>query len=280
MKTYNGNNSQFFPGRDSFTTSSIEDLFGLFDVYEFQGSFENSIPITSPLNAYHGFFKSDSDPFIAELSTSKDSNLQFGANNSVLTQAGTANANANVTNSITLPVDTVTGVIEIGSVITSIAGVPQTGTVDYVVINTTGNSSPTLTLNREITLSINDALVFSLETYKDVATLAVLETPPVESLLDIFWETTTTGLISDLNEDILTGSNAPIGFTPRGFLFNENQNSNGAGTTTGAADSPYITDAFFPLSPEGASLTNTTLSSCSVTDNNSPANDLSCFFCC
>ena len=278
VENYNGNNSQFFPGRDSFTTSSIEDLFGLFDVYEFQGSFENSIPITSPLNAYHGFFKSDSDPFIAELSTSKDSNLQFGANNSVLTQAGTANANANVTNSITLPVDTVTGVIEIGSVITSIAGVPQTGTVDYVVINTTGNSSPTLTLNREITLSINDALVFSLETYKDIATLAVLETPPVESLLDIFWETTTTGLISDLNEDILTGSNAPIGFTPRGFLFNENQNSNGAGTTTGAADSPYITDAFFPLSPEGASLTNTTLSSYSVTDNNSPANDLSASF--
>ena len=278
VENYNGNNSQFFPGRDSFTTSSIEDLFGLFDVYEFQGSFENSIPITSPLNAYHGFFKSDSDPFIAELSTSKDSNLQFGANNSVLTQAGTANANANVTNSITLPVDTVTGVIEIGSVITSIAGVPQTGTVDYVVINTTGNSSPTLTLNREITLSINDALVFSLETYKDIATLAVLETPPVESLLDIFWETTTTGLISDLNEDILTGSNAPIGFTPRGFLFNENQNSNGAGTTTGAADSPYITDAFFPLSPEGASLTNTTLSSYSVTDNSSPANDLSASF--
>ena len=107
--------------------------------------------------------------------------------------------------------------------------------------------------------------------------LAVYETEPVNSLLDIFWETTTTGLISDLNEDILTGSNAPIGITPVGFLFKENQNPNGSGTTTGASDSPYITDAFYPLSPEGASLTNTTLSSLTVTDNNSPANNLNFF---
>ena len=278
VENHNGNNSQYFPGRDSFTTSSIEDLFGLFDVVDFTGDFDTSIPITNPLNAYHGFFKSDSDPFIAQLSTSKNSSSQFGANNSVLTQAGTANSSANVTDSVTLPVNTVTGVIEIGSVITSIAGVPQTGTVDYVVVNTTGDSNPTLTLNREITLANNDALVFSLETYNDIATLAVLETPPVESLLDIFWETTTTGLISDLNEDILTGSDAPIGLTDTSFLFNENQNPNGAGTTTGAADSPYITDVFFPLSPEGVSLQNTTLSSFSVTDNNFPANDLSSSF--
>jgi hypothetical protein len=104
--------------------------------------------------------------------------------------------------------------------------------------------------------------------------LAVYETEPVNSLLDIFWETTTTGLISDLNEDILTGSNAPIGITPTGFLFKENQNPNGTGTTTGASDSPYITDYFYPLSPEGASLTSTTNPVLAVTDNNSPANPL------
>ncbi len=97
--------------------------------------------------------------------------------------------------------------------------------------------------------------------------LSVYETEPVSSLLDIFWETTTTGLISDLNEDILTGSNAPIGTTPINFLFKENQNPNGTGTTTGAADSPYVTDAFYPISPEGASLTDTTYNSFVVTDN-------------
>jgi len=278
VQNHNGNNSQFFPSRTTFNTTSIEDLFTLFDISNFTNSFDNPIPITNPLNAFHGFFKSESDPFVAEISTSKSSNLQFGANNSVLTQTGGALASANVANSVTLPIKTVNGTVEIGSIITSIAGVPLTGTVDYVVINTTGDSTPTLTLNREITLSNNDALTFSLETYKDIATLAVLETPPVESLLDIFWETTTTGLISDLNEDILTGSNAPIALTDLGFIYKENQDPNGGGNATGDANSPYITDAFFPLSPEGTSLQNTTLSSFSVTDNNSPANDLGSFF--
>jgi len=41
----------------------------------------------------------------------------------------------------------------------------------------------------------------------DIIQLAVLETSPVESLLDIYWETTTAGLISELNEAILNGSN-------------------------------------------------------------------------
>jgi len=278
VENHNGDNSQFFPGRNSFTTSSIEDLYGLFDVAEFTNSFTSPIPITSPLNAYHGFFKSDSDPFIAEINTSQNVNFQFGANNSITTQTATALSNGVVTNSVIVPIDNITGTVEIGSIITSINGVPVTGTVDYVVLNTTGNSSPTLTLNREIDLANNIALAFSLETYNDINTLAILETPPVESLLDIFWETTTTGLISDLNEDILTGSDAPVGLTALGFLYKEDQNPNGGGTTTGAANSPYITDAFFPFSPEGVSLQNTTLSSFSATDNNSPANDLGSFF--
>ena len=37
--------------------------------------------------------------------------------------------------------------------------------------------------------------------------LAVYETEPVDSLLDIYWETTTSGLISDLNNTINTGTN-------------------------------------------------------------------------
>jgi hypothetical protein len=45
-------------------------------------------------------------------------------------------------------------------------------------------------------------------------TLSVYETAPVESLLDIFWETTTSGLISDLNFKIENVDNTvPIGIT-------------------------------------------------------------------
>ena len=41
--------------------------------------------------------------------------------------------------------------------------------------------------------------------------LAVYETEPVESLLDIFWETASTGIISDLNNLILNSSDAAGG---------------------------------------------------------------------
>ena len=100
------------------------------------------------------------------------------------------------------------GTIEIGSIITSIGGVPVTGTVDYVVINTTGDASPTLTLNRKITVAQNVDLEFSLKTYNDVDTLAIFETVPVVSRLDIFWETSSSGLINDLNDIIFYSATA------------------------------------------------------------------------
>tara|TARA_R110002124_G_scaffold106541_1_gene258648 strand:+ start:689 stop:4375 length:3687 start_codon:yes stop_codon:yes gene_type:complete len=43
--------------------------------------------------------------------------------------------------------------------------------------------------------------------------LAVYETEPVDSLLDIYWETTTVGLIADLNSDINTSFNGAVGFS-------------------------------------------------------------------
>ena len=51
--------------------------------------------------------------------------------------------------------------------------------------------------------------------------LAVMETDPVDSLLDIFYETTTTGLISDLNEAVLSESASAVeiaDFNPSGIF--------------------------------------------------------------
>ena len=90
---------------------------------------------------------------------------------------------------------------------------PIVGTVDYVVINTTGDASPTLTLNRKITTSPGDALEFSLKTYNDINTLAIFETAPVVSRLDIFWETSSSGLIVDLNNVVLNSSSAGASFS-------------------------------------------------------------------
>jgi hypothetical protein len=51
--------------------------------------------------------------------------------------------------------------------------------------------------------------------------LGVFETEPTTSLLDIFWETSTSGLISDLNSDIDTNSEGPTGFTNINFDLKE-----------------------------------------------------------
>jgi len=182
----NTGNQQYYPGQRSFTTNTIEDLFDSFDVaaslvnkidcaiYKFTGAigeevayvacgnepnvtiwtaavgdletevcanttpspFINSgaptitlqpnsckvnIPITSTDNPFHAFFRAESDPFIAYMTTSQIGSQQFG------------------------------------------------------VVNTA--AKPFIT----------------------VENLAILETEPTESRLDIFWETSTAGLVNELN---------------------------------------------------------------------------------
>ena len=86
--------------------------------------------------------------------------------------------------------------------------------------------------------------------------LSVYETSPFVSLLDIFWETSSSGLISDLNADILTGSNIAIGFDNLIFNHNEFQDPAGVGTplTYGTQTSPYITGYFLPVNSLGTTI--------------------------
>jgi hypothetical protein len=205
-------NEQFYPGRKSFTTSSIEDLYGLFDVQDFKGKFDEVIPITNPLNAFHGFFKSDSDPFIAEITTSQDSNFQFGVNNSYTNVAGSGDAKN--TNSSPLAVvlngTTVTGSIHVGSLLVSIGGNAVAG---VYVVQVTEDIDPIVTFNKDVSYNSNDEFIFSQQDFNDINTLAVFETAPVESRLDIFWETSSSGLITDLNNLVLNSTTAGAGFS-------------------------------------------------------------------
>ena len=132
-------NKQFYPYKTSFTTSSIETLFDIFQAQEFVGASTDPIPITDISNAFSSFYKSDSNPFIAQITTSQDIDKQFGTNN--------------------------------------------------LVIPTTPQQ------------------------YKNITALAIFETKPVESRLDIFWETSTSGLISGLNTLVLEDSGAASGFS-------------------------------------------------------------------
>jgi hypothetical protein len=129
-------NKQFYTGKYSFTTSSIEDLFDLFDVSSFEIS-NAVIPITDTTNPYSSFYKSESDPFIAQITTSQQVNRQFGVNN---------------------------------------------------------------------IKSQNDI-------YNGINELAVFETAPTVSVLDIFWETSSSGLVNDLNNLIIEAGNAGGGIS-------------------------------------------------------------------
>jgi hypothetical protein len=125
-------NAQYFPGRRSFTTNAIEDLFDIFDTTD---AISNH-PITNIANPYYTFLRGESNPFIGEFITSQTPADQFG-----------------VVNSPTGP----------------------------------GN------------------------TYVKTENLAILETAPTVSRLDIFWESTTTGLVSVLNEAIDDGGGGSAG---------------------------------------------------------------------
>lgn len=74
--------------------------------------------------------------------------------------------------------------------------------------------------------------------------LSVYETKPDYSLLDIFWETSTSGLISDLNTDVLTGYDGVNGISEI--------NWEGFREDLEITDSTkYITTSFYPVSNTG-----------------------------
>ena len=98
--------------------------------------------------------------------------------------------------------------------------------------------------------------------------LSIYETKPVESQLDVFWETSTTGLISALNEDVQTGYDGIVGFTSLNYTHFENQDPQGTNLVTGSEDSKFITDSFYAVDGQGTQQSSATVSSFSVTDDN------------
>ena len=85
--------------------------------------------------------------------------------------------------------------------------------------------------------------------------LSVYETAPDFSALALFWETASTGYISDLNYDVLSGYNGPASISPVEFIFYENQDPKGNDPVTGNEDSKYITTEFEILNNTGFPLT-------------------------
>ena len=89
--------------------------------------------------------------------------------------------------------------------------------------------------------------------------LAVYETQPVESLLDIYWETSSEGFVADINSEVLSGFDGITSF--EGVIFN---------FTEAASPGEAITSFFRPLNAQGVFINNTTASLVSVFDNSNP----------
>lgn len=109
-----------------------------------------------------------------------------------------------------------------------------------------------------------------------IPVLGIYETSATESLLDLFWETSTTGLISDLNWAVLTDFNGATGTTTPYFDFWEDQHFDGINddpndnSNTGDFNSPFITQKFFIVDNVNNAITPVTCDLFSVFDLSAP----------
>ena len=197
-------NEQYFPGILSDTVVSIST------------ASDSNIKSSTVLDQnYQSLYQFDTNPLIARLEVqTQKTTFGVAANN----PAAGAAVNLTIATAPTIPVEvnmiiTNNGVDTSGAVIGTVYGVVT------AIISTTSftcrlaigpNGTPAL----KFTLTIGSPNGRSrLEDFTLMEpTLAIYETEPVESLLDIFWETNTVGLIGDINEEVATSFNGPTGW--------------------------------------------------------------------
>ena len=90
--------------------------------------------------------------------------------------------------------------------------------------------------------------------------LAVLETDPVISNIDIYWETSTTGIISELNNAVGESVTGAYALVDVNYLQYEDQDPVGS--------NKYVTSWFYPVTYTNSILYDTTANIISVTDAN------------
>ncbi len=147
---------------------------------------------------------------------------------------------------------TATG-IPAGTAITNITGTAPniTLTVSNNVNVTSGTTityttAPVLEVNQPQTVYIGQTITIIPDATPGIQYLAVYETKPEESLLDIFWETSSSGLISDLNDAVINDSSAGATLSD----FNTNTFDEGLAQGANVLAAPfYILDNFGAIVP-------------------------------
>jgi len=141
--------------------------------------------------------------------------------------------------------------IPAGTAITNITGTAPsvTLTVSNIVnvssgTNITYTTAPTLQVDTPQSVTLGQTITIIPDSTPGIQYLAIYETKPVESLLDIFWETSTSGLISDLNNAIINQDSAGATLTE----FNQTPFTEGLALGGNVLSAPfYVLDNFGSL---------------------------------
>ncbi len=216
-------NSQYYPQRATDTVSVISTVNDLFDFN----------PIEPPLlNLFPQLYSLESNPLVARLSTefkigqlANSNYLPAGGESLEMTTVSSqiiitsVSADATILSTsgslidylvagIGIPAETYVG----GN---SAIGTPLAGEMTIDLVDSSGNNvSVKLPANIQISFTPTEGNASVPEfklTRPGIQYLAVCETQPVESAIDIFWETSTSGLISDLNQAVLNNQSQPAG---------------------------------------------------------------------
>ena len=201
------NNIQYYPGTFPTLVSVIatdNDLFNGISEVDYVGSAELYNVVSNPLIARINTPSKQLGVTAVITTATVDTGSLVPANN----RLSISNLNPNSASaSATIPVGTTMSGpgLEDNSVITKfVNGATSTATIELSkpVVNVLADAATVYTFSptqeRYLTIPNN---------------LAIMETDPVESELEIFWETTTEGLITELNQAILGGTADAVSFS-------------------------------------------------------------------
>ena len=210
-------NQQYYPGRIADTVSTISDMRDLFE-YD---------PLNPPRpNYFPQFYQFDSNPLIGRVSTIN----KIGQNSTTnYSPASAVVDGAFISPNSLVDVNNVAGTITPGQLVqgpnipenvyvgSTTPPFPATPVTQVGLIKQDGVTAYEATLDEGDTLTFvpaeNIPGAFPL-TIPGIQYLSIYETEPVISNLDIYWETSTTGLIEDLNNFILNETSGGSGLFP------------------------------------------------------------------
>ena len=257
-------NDQYFTGRNSDTVSTISTVQDLFDY--------NPLDPPSP-NFFGAFYQVDSNPLVAKISTTKKigqiSSLNYRVASALVFQDVNPSTNPykillkNVNGTNPSPGDIIVGpnLDENTTVLsfTTVSGQAYDAELTVTVAEVTPftASKPTLAINDRLDFFPGFDTPRATEKTPGIQYLAVYETEPVESALDIFWETTTVGEIDKLNNLILNATQSAGGIS----AINTSNWNEGIPNNTNILDADFTLVDSFGSNINPANITSVTLDS-------------------